>query len=216
MDFQPTEDITETQAIGDNNGNPNSTAPQMAGPLSPEHTVLHTDIEIITSSVLEQFTQTIFTGSLNSLPRTTPPFKITPTASPNKSPRLAPGSPRCMSNSSWPDGDWPPLQSRLVDRAIPTPAQRKRGGGRRREPQTKTPTPTALPPTLDPIHAHTPTLLEYHLSSHTHQQSKPHIPPTLKVGRTCGRRVRERRPPHPNSSRPCTLKLNLRSHQQKI
>jgi len=61
MDFQPTEHITKTQAIGDDSRNPNSTAPQMAAHLSPEYTALCADIEIITSSVLEQFAQTIFT-----------------------------------------------------------------------------------------------------------------------------------------------------------
>ena len=60
MDFQPTDHITETQAIGDDTDNPSSTAPQMAAPLSVEHAALRADIEIITSSVLEQFAQTIY------------------------------------------------------------------------------------------------------------------------------------------------------------
>ena len=40
---------------------PTSTAPQMAAPLSPEHTTLHADIEIITSNLLYQFARTIST-----------------------------------------------------------------------------------------------------------------------------------------------------------
>jgi hypothetical protein len=60
MDFQPTDHITETQAIGEDTDNSNNTAPQMAAPLSPEHAALRADIEIITSGVLEQFARTIF------------------------------------------------------------------------------------------------------------------------------------------------------------
>ena len=66
MDFQPTEQITETQAIVDNADHPSSTAPQMAAPLSPEHAELQADIEIFTSTVLEQFAQTIF-GEITDL-----------------------------------------------------------------------------------------------------------------------------------------------------
>jgi len=59
MDFQHTEHITATQAIGGDVDEPASTAPQMASPLSPEHAALCADIEIITSNLLDQFARTI-------------------------------------------------------------------------------------------------------------------------------------------------------------
>jgi len=59
MDFQHTEQVTATQAIEGDMDEPTSTAPQMAAPLSPEHTALRADIEIITSNLLDQFARTI-------------------------------------------------------------------------------------------------------------------------------------------------------------
>jgi len=59
MDFQHTEHVSTTQAIGDDLNKPTSTAPQMAAPLSLEHAALRADIEIITSNLLDQFARTI-------------------------------------------------------------------------------------------------------------------------------------------------------------
>jgi len=59
MDFQHTEHVTATQAIGGDVDEPTSTAPQMAAPLSLEHAALCADIEIITSNLLDQFARTI-------------------------------------------------------------------------------------------------------------------------------------------------------------
>jgi len=59
MDFQHTEHVAATQAIGGDMDESTSTAPQMAAPLSPEYTALHADIEIITSNLLDQFARTI-------------------------------------------------------------------------------------------------------------------------------------------------------------
>jgi hypothetical protein len=54
MDFQRTEHITETQAIGDENVNPGCTQPQLPPPLSAEHAALRTDFEIITMVAMER------------------------------------------------------------------------------------------------------------------------------------------------------------------
>ena len=101
MDFQPTQHITETEAIGDDTDDLDNTDPQMAALMCPKHVALHADFEIITNNVMEQFYRTISTdSSRNSLLRTTLHSTPPPTSFPNKFPCFAPGSPRCSSNSS--------------------------------------------------------------------------------------------------------------------
>jgi len=53
MDFQCTEHITLTQAIGDDNNDDDQELPQLAEPLSPEHAALRADFEIITVTAME-------------------------------------------------------------------------------------------------------------------------------------------------------------------
>jgi len=53
MDFQRTEHITPTQAIGDDNNDNDQELPQLAAPLSPEHAALRADFEIITATAME-------------------------------------------------------------------------------------------------------------------------------------------------------------------
>jgi hypothetical protein len=55
MDFQPTQNITATQAIGDENGDPELDHHPMPPPLSPEHAAIRADFEIITATMMEQF-----------------------------------------------------------------------------------------------------------------------------------------------------------------
>jgi len=59
MDFQPTQHITETQAIGGDANEFANTAPQMEAPMSPEHAALRADFEIITNNITEQLYRTI-------------------------------------------------------------------------------------------------------------------------------------------------------------
>ena len=61
MDFQPTQHIPETQAIGGDANEFANTAPQMEAPMSPEHAALRVDFEIITNNVMEQLYRTIST-----------------------------------------------------------------------------------------------------------------------------------------------------------
>jgi len=53
MDFQCTEHITSTQAIGDDNNDDDQELLQLAAPLSPEHAALRADFEIITATAME-------------------------------------------------------------------------------------------------------------------------------------------------------------------
>jgi hypothetical protein len=53
MDFQPTENVTSTQAIGDENVDPTYDIPQMAPALSADHAALRADFEIITAAAME-------------------------------------------------------------------------------------------------------------------------------------------------------------------
>jgi len=53
MDFQCTEHLTLTQAIGDDNNDDDHELPQLAPPLSPEHAALWADFEIITAAAME-------------------------------------------------------------------------------------------------------------------------------------------------------------------
>jgi hypothetical protein len=54
MDFQPTQNITATQAIGDENGDPELDNHPMPPPLNPEHAAIRADFEIITATMMEQ------------------------------------------------------------------------------------------------------------------------------------------------------------------
>jgi len=53
MDFQRTEHITSTQAIGDDNNDDDQELPQLAAPFSPEHAALRADYEIIAVTAME-------------------------------------------------------------------------------------------------------------------------------------------------------------------
>jgi len=53
MDFQHTEHLTSTQAIGDDHNDNDHELPQLAPPLSPEHGALRADFEIITAAAME-------------------------------------------------------------------------------------------------------------------------------------------------------------------
>jgi len=54
MDFQHVENVTATQAIGDEVDHPECGPPQLPPPLSPEHAALRSDFEIITMTAMEQ------------------------------------------------------------------------------------------------------------------------------------------------------------------
>jgi hypothetical protein len=53
MDFQPTKNITPTQAIGDENDDRTYDIPQFASPASADHAALRADFEIITAAAME-------------------------------------------------------------------------------------------------------------------------------------------------------------------
>jgi hypothetical protein len=53
MDFQPTQNVTSTQAIGDENDDPTDDISQLAPPLNAEHAALRADFEIITAAAME-------------------------------------------------------------------------------------------------------------------------------------------------------------------
>jgi hypothetical protein len=53
MDFEHTEHVTSTQAIGDENEDNGHRLSQLPPPLSPEHAALRTDFEIITAAAME-------------------------------------------------------------------------------------------------------------------------------------------------------------------
>jgi hypothetical protein len=54
MEFQPTEFVTETQAIGDEKGDTEYDLSQLPPPLSAEHAALRADLEIITAAAMER------------------------------------------------------------------------------------------------------------------------------------------------------------------
>jgi len=54
MDFQPTANVTATQALGDDDEHLEYTAPQLPPPLSAEHAALRSDFEIITLAAMER------------------------------------------------------------------------------------------------------------------------------------------------------------------
>ena len=54
MDFQQAENVTATQAIGDDADHPEGDAIQLPPPLSPEHAALRSDFEIITMTAMER------------------------------------------------------------------------------------------------------------------------------------------------------------------
>jgi hypothetical protein len=54
MDFQPTDHITPTQAIGDENDHLEYDVPQLPPPLSADHAALRADFEIITMAAMER------------------------------------------------------------------------------------------------------------------------------------------------------------------
>jgi len=54
MDFQHVENVTPTQAIGDEVDHPECSTPQLPPPLSPEYAALRSDFEIITMTAIEQ------------------------------------------------------------------------------------------------------------------------------------------------------------------
>jgi hypothetical protein len=53
MDFQQAENVTATQALGDDTGHPECDAPELPPPLSPEHAALRADFELITAAAME-------------------------------------------------------------------------------------------------------------------------------------------------------------------
>jgi hypothetical protein len=53
MDFQPTENVTSTQAIGDENDDRTYDIPRLASPLSADHAAVRADFEIITVAAFE-------------------------------------------------------------------------------------------------------------------------------------------------------------------
>jgi len=64
MDFQHTEHVTATQAIGDADDS-NLDTPQMASPISPEHAAILADFENITAAAMEQL-YTRITAEVNA------------------------------------------------------------------------------------------------------------------------------------------------------
>jgi hypothetical protein len=54
MDFHHTENVTPTQAIGDNADHPEDATLQLPPPLTPEHAALRSDFEIITSMAMDR------------------------------------------------------------------------------------------------------------------------------------------------------------------
>jgi len=184
MDFQHTEHVTSMQAIEGDKDEPISTAPQMAAPLSPEHTALRADIEIITSNLLDQFTRTISAEISVLFTQNNTTFQITTNSLTKQiatlGTRVTQMQQQLLSAAQGPATTAKPTGAQ----ATPAPTQRKKGRERGREPLRTNTTPTALRPTMAPAPTHTLMPPKHPPPNHTHQPNTPHTPPTLKDGRT--------------------------------
>ncbi|MDX6284377.1 MAG: hypothetical protein QOH03_5448, partial [Kribbellaceae bacterium] len=77
MDFQHSENITATQAIGDVDDNPGHGIPQLPPPLSAEHAALRSDFEIITLATTERLYSRIIADLQQSATDTAKAFQKT-------------------------------------------------------------------------------------------------------------------------------------------
>jgi hypothetical protein len=67
MDFQHSENVTPTQALGDANENPNYLEANLPPPLTPEHAALRADLQMITGVAMENLYKRITTDSKKSV-----------------------------------------------------------------------------------------------------------------------------------------------------